>query len=143
MLRHIARLAPITLFSLAIACGAPTEVAGPSGTYTLATINGKPLPGLVSRSSDRTIELLASTLTLTADRRFSFSARMRVTVVGGSPIETAESAQGSWELRGTIVDFTLEGSANIGVNEMAWDGYKTLTVNDPSGSVPVMMVFTR
>ena len=146
MSRQTFRLAPIAMLLVAAGCGsAPTEIADPSGTYALTTINGRPLPGVVSRTSDRTLELLTSTLTLTVDHRFSFSGRFRTTIGDGYVIETTEVATGSWTLRGTTVSIAVDQDVDVGASAMtwAWDGRKTLTIQDPSGSVPVTLVFTR
>ena len=141
---HACRLCHIAVVLVAIGCGgSPTDVSDPSGAYTLATINSKPLPGVVSRSGDRTIELLTSTLMLTADHRFFFSGRMRVTTADGGSDETSEAGSGTWTLRGTIVHFAVETPVDFGANAATWDGRRTLTFDDPSGSVPVIMVFVQ
>lgn len=141
---HVCRLCHIALYLVAVGCGGtPTDASDPRGAYTLATINDKAPPGVVSRSGDRTLEILTSTLTLTTDHRFFFSGRMRVTTADGGSGETSEAASGTWTLRGTIVHFAVEAPVDFGANAATWDGRRTLTFNDPSGSVPVIMVFVR
>jgi hypothetical protein len=122
---------------------ATTEVQpNPSGSYLLVSINGKPLPGLVSVTIDRAIEMLASSVTVTSNHRFSFSGRVRITTPFGVS-EITQAGTGSWTLRGALLDMTPDDPSVMAPVVLTWDGSSMLTADDPTGTVPVVMVFRK
>ena len=114
----------------------------PSGTYVLVSVNGSPLPGVVSRTTDRTTEMLASSVTITANQRFAFSGRTRMTTASGVN-EFTQTGMGSWQLRGSALDMVPDDPSVMAPTTLTWDGAATLTANDPTGTVPVVMVFRK
>ncbi len=132
-------------FAVALgACvGAATETQrDPSGTYVLISINGKPLPGLVSQTSERTIEMLAASVTVTTNGRFSFSGRTRTTTSAGVA-EITQVGTGAWNLHDDVLSLVPDDPTIIAPTALRWDGGATLTASDPTGSVPVVLVFKK
>lgn len=147
MSRTIGRRCSQVALSLAMmvaACGGSTTEAkrDPSGTYTLISINGKPLPGVVSISGDRTTEMLGGSVVVSGDHRFSFTGRTRTSMATGVA-EITKSGTGQWTLRDEVLLLIPDDPTLIAPTALAWDGGTTLTANDPYGTVPVILVFER
>jgi hypothetical protein len=107
--------AAVGALALAMACGGDGEAVDPAtpsdvtGTYTLRLIDNGTLPAVVERSTTRTIELLAETLTLNADRTFTDVTELRETT--GTTVRTAtQQASGSYIVNGNIVIFSYAPS---------------------------------
>jgi hypothetical protein len=95
---------------LAMACGGDGEAVAPAppadvvGTYTLEQIDNSDLPAVVDRTTTRTIELMAETLTLKADRTFSDVTTLREKA-GTSDRTITQQASGTYIVNGNIVIF--------------------------------------
>jgi len=80
---------------------APLTPAAVAGTWTLFTVDGAPLPVVISQFGDTKIELLSDTLTIVANGTSTERAQSRFTA--GARVETDTTVED-----GT---FTIEGSA--------------------------------
>lgn len=108
------------------------------GTYSITTINGKPLPvALYPADPLFTYEVTIGALTLTADGKYSVSTTYRQTIPG-SVTENTDSTRGTWVLTGANVAFadvqdtTMHDSA-------VWDKDQ-LTFAEKSGKVTPLSV---
>ena len=122
---------------LAAACGGddgPTgRATAVTGTYTLRTANGAPLPALLEDTPAR-LEVLSGSLTLDADHTFTNQQRIRTTENGVATIRDVR-------LAGT---YTVQGAMLTLVDPQA--GSTTATRGDDSitlGSGTVTFVYRR
>lgn len=95
------------VFSLALAACGGDKSTGPvavEGSYTLRTVNGQPLPGVVYQEPGYKLEVVSATLTLNADASFTDSGTWRET--NGTTVTTSSSTDvGTWTRNGN--SFTL------------------------------------
>jgi hypothetical protein len=107
IVRPVAALAFAALVSTLAACGSDNNgTTGPSdvsGTYSLATINGDPLPFTVPNNPDHTIIIQSATVTLGSDNSYSIGGTG--TSDGGDPEQVVADA-GTYTLSGSTVTFT-------------------------------------
>jgi hypothetical protein len=109
-MRRLAATVLVLAVTLA-ACGDSTGpglgLATPTGTYTLHTVNGNPLPYTVDEGDGFTLVIVSDAFTLQNGGRFSESFTLRVTENG---ITTTESGSGTgvWTITGTAITLTFD-----------------------------------
>jgi len=105
----------------------PTDNAF-AGTWTLATVNGSPLPYTVQ--STPKIELVGDQLVVSADGTFAVSTQLRIT--NGTTITTQTVPDGgTYSVNGTAATFIFNG----GTTGAATVSGNTLTVAEPGVSL--------
>ena len=109
---------------------APLTPSAVAGVWTLFTIDGAPLPAVLSQFGDTRIELLSDTLTLAADGTSTERAESRFTA-GGRFETDITTEEGSFTVQGATIRFfgrngqqrtaTLNGTLLIAsVEGMTW-----------------------
>lgn len=102
--RRTARLVGMCALSLSVACSGTdaTGLSGPEGSYTLQTVNAKPLPLVTPDPDDPAIygELLSWVITLKGDNTFS-AAMMGRTTNNGVVKAEAINYGGTYTLSGS------------------------------------------
>ncbi len=123
-----ARLLTACLLGAIGALGCSSSATGPrfGGSYTLTAIGSSPLPAVLSRTvtqtatgtSTRSDEVLSEVLTLSVDRTFVSTMRMRITI-DGSASESTSTATGPYETRGDTIVLRFErgGPTELAVSE--------------------------
>lgn len=133
-----------TVVLLAAACSSNTEPGATplSGSYRVRSINGSPPPGLISQNSQRSVRLVGATLVIGTDNRFVMDDTLQVITSAGSAPQT-DHRTGSWTATTGRITFTPDqvGALDVTALDIGSDG--TLSLVDPSGSVPVTIVFSR
>jgi len=103
--RFIAFAALITL----AACGgeSPTAPSGPqvSGTWTMRTVNGTPLPVSLILADGTQIIARSSVLTLTGDRSGTYQEVITFSFTATPNLTSAISENGTWTVAGNIISF--------------------------------------
>ena len=134
-----ARLASGVLLAASLACGDDSTSPGTiEGLYTLRTIGGKPLPGVIAENSSEKTELTSGSITLGANGVFTLALAYRRTV-GINAIESAGTSTGTWTRSGSTVTMR---SGEGGVVPGTLSG-TTITVNMPGVSSSVVWVFRK
>ena len=88
---------------------APLTPAAISGVWTLYTVDGAPLPAVLSQQGDIKIELLSDTLTVRADGTSTERAESRFTA--GRRVQTDTTvAEGSYKIEGETIHFAVPNS---------------------------------
>jgi len=100
-------------------------------TYVLRTINGARLPAAISNDVARTVEVVASTMTLLPDRTFRGRTAYRETVRGSRPGTREEHATGTYERSGHVLRLD---NAEIGTRTELQVRRDTLEYLSPLGS---------
>lgn len=128
------RLALALAVALSVsACGgdSSTDPGSITGTYTLRTIAGSPLPYVLSEIGTTKYELLDDAVTLNANGTYTEISHTRATV-NGQVSTTPSTDSGSYAVSGTDITFTsLDGSTVTGTV-----GAGTLTI--PTGGGPAI-----
>lgn len=136
--------AAVAAVILLVACDsdsvAPSATA--AGTYRVSTINGAAPPAVISQSSQRTISLVGATLRIGGDSKFTLDDTLSVAVTGLGTGPQTDHRTGSYVISGSRVTFSPDQPGLLTVTTLDWSDGK-LTLTDPSGSVPVTIVFTR
>jgi hypothetical protein len=123
----------------AAACGSDSDPTAPTdvtGSYTLVTLNGAPIPALwgvfTEDGFDFQVYVTTSSLVVRADQTASFSATAEFRL-GGVVIDTERfDEEGTWQLVGSEFRVTLDGETIIGTVEG-----RTLTLQvPPDGTIP-------
>jgi hypothetical protein len=128
-------------FATLAACGGDSST-GPNsivGSFTLSTVNGKPLPvTLVDSINGQPVFTIVikspSSLTINSGGTFAFTLTATATEPGMAPITATQTVNGTYTLTGSTVVLTANGDTITGT----WSG-DTITLND-SGDV---LVFQR
>ena len=120
------------------ACGGDTGgTTGPAatvvGTYSISTVNGKPLPvALYPADPLFTYEVTVGALTLAGDGTFSVVTTYRQTIPGNVSV-IVDSTHGTWVLTGANVAFA--GAQDTSMHDSAaWDKDQ-LTFAEKNGKV--------
>jgi len=112
------------------------------GGYRVSTINGGAPPAIVSKNDQRTISLVGATLRMTADSRFVLDDTVSVAVTGLGTLPQTDHRTGSYAVSGTRVTMVPDQPGLLDVTSLEWNG-DSLTLSDPNGSVPVVIVLKR
>jgi hypothetical protein len=125
-------LALVASVTLAAGCGGDNNVTGtgnPTGTYTLRSIEGDPVPAMLVQLPDYTFEITAGNLTLNADGSYTGSITWRENDDGAVDSDTDEDA-GTWTRSNSAFSFVSS------VQDLAFTGSlsgSTMTVIDEDG----------
>lgn len=109
---------PVLALSLALGFTATacSDSTGPgdslSGTYSLQSINGAPLPVVVENSSQLYSEVILAQIVLNAEGSYSSLTRYRDTYPQQQPILVDERFTGFWTLSGNQITLTETGFPN-------------------------------
>jgi hypothetical protein len=110
----------ITLTSLSLAACGGGEPAGPedgyaraSGTYTLVSLNGRPLPATAFQDASMRIDVTSATLVLRADRTFTETLDGEVRLGAGQPQPERQVHRGTFTLSGTAAAFTVPAAGEF------------------------------
>jgi len=100
--------AGLALATLA-ACGgeSPTAPSGPavSGTWTMRTVNGTPLPVSLILANGAQIIARSAVLTLTGDRSGTYQEVVTFSFTATPNLTSANSETGTWTVAGNIISF--------------------------------------
>ncbi len=121
------------------ACGsdtatAPVVVTSVAGTWTLTTVDAKPLPYVVS-ASDPKLEVIAKSYVISAAGTFTTSFTLRATELDGSMSTGSTSDSGTLTLANNIVTFTNKSDNTMIIATVT---STTMTINAGAAQV-----FTR
>lgn len=138
MKRLLATLAIATL----AACGGDSSTTNPlvaiAGTYTLQTVNGKPLPTTVQVSATISTTFVAEEITILVGNRW-VGARTGSTQIDGQVISTSGARFGEWALEdGSTLHLMDTTQLGPSFRDGTWSG-NTITLTDP----PYTWVYTR
>jgi hypothetical protein len=138
------RLATLCTFfvvgAFASACGSdsatntPPTVTSVVGTWTLTSVDGKPLP-YVYQASDPKLELIAKQYVITSAGTYTSSYTLRGTELDGTVNTTSSNDSGTATLSGNTVQFTSRTDASVLFGEATTS---TITINGP-----VTQIFTK
>jgi hypothetical protein len=112
-MRSIVRVA-VSVGALAtlLACGsdAATGVrAAVTGTYTLATVNGQPLP-FTENSTGAVVKVTAGQLVANSDGSFSETTTRATTPPGGTTTSAPTTLTGTYQVGNQVIVFTYSAS---------------------------------
>lgn len=99
-----------------VACYDDSIVGSPSvtGTYTLRTINGSPLPYVLSETATSKIEVLDRAFTLHQGSTYAESGHLRRTENGETTI-VSTPATGTYRLEANSVSFQRNGGSSLAI----------------------------
>ena len=129
----------ILLAALLAACANPEAPATPvnaptAGVYSLASVNGQPLPFVLETSTGDApyqVTLTGATLIMHADASWSAARTVQAIIAGNLPIVQLDPDSGAWQTVGDSVTlYTVEASSP---QLVAWRGTfapNTLTLKD-------------
>ena len=125
--RHLLQCAIALAFGLA--CGsdttAPVVVTSVVGTWKLTSVDGKPLPYVVS-ASDPKLEVIDKQYVITSSNTFTTSFTLRATELDGTVSNGTTSDSGTLTLADNTVTFTNKSDGSIVVASAT---PTTLTIN--------------
>lgn len=120
------------------ACGSgstePVAVASVAGTWTLSTVNAKPLP-YVFGASDPKLEVIDKKYVISAANTFTTSLTVRSTELDGSVSTASTSGSGTLTLSNNTVTFTYAGDGSVAI--------ATVTPTSMTFSAGPVQEFTR
>ena len=123
------RIAALLVLATVLGCGGDSSTSPAdttvSGTYTLRTVNGIPLPFTVLQSDSLKFEIIGDAFTLKDDKTWSEAGMTRTTDAGQVSTD-AIADSGTYVLRGSTVTLI---SAN-GSTDGTLSGGKLTLVND-------------
>ena len=113
MMRSIVRVA-VSIGALAalVSCGdeAATAVrAAVTGSYTLSTVNGQPLP-FTENSSGAVVVITAGQLVAESNGAFTETITRTTTPPGGAPTTATTTATGTYTVGNSVIVFTYAGA---------------------------------
>ena len=131
---HSRRLAFLVASIVAIAACGGDSSTGPAatvtGSYSLKTVNGKPLPITMTDSSQGIVFQVTImdpyTLTMNADRTFRAIATARVSDGSTSQVEV-DTISGTYTVSGQQLTLVQAGSSPVPAQ---WNGSDTITLTD-------------
>ena len=123
MRRFVALLA----FAALAACGgdSSTSPASVTGSYTLRTVNGTPLPYTLIQLGNFKYEITSDVITLNDGGTFTESGADRTTEEDGTVTTSTITDAGTYTLAGTAI--TLNSPDSGSINGSVSDGTLTLT----------------
>jgi hypothetical protein len=121
----------VCVVATALACNeGPVTPSVIAGTYALVTVNGEPLPAIVTIADDTTV-VVRDTMVLTAERTY---ARHRVDTLRTfetAPILDSQESHGTYTTTGTSITFT-DGATDISATGTIVAGVITI-ITEESG----------
>jgi hypothetical protein len=135
MLFNRMRFAAVALGLTTFACSGDSTGPGGSGnsvtgTYTLRTINGTPLPVVLAQAPGYLLRITSATLTLNSPNTFSTVGTYQETT-GSTTVTVTDTCTGTYTLTGTSIAFSEAFSPNTdcgGNYNGSWDGLRKITV---------------
>lgn len=112
------------------------------GGYRVATINGAAPPAVISKNEQRTISLVGATLRMTADNRFVLDDTISVAMGTQGTVPQTDHRTGTYAVAGTRITMVPDQPGLLDVTSLEWAG-DSLTLTDPDGSVPVVIVLKK
>ena len=110
----------IALTSLSLAACGGGESTGPAddyarvaGSYTLVSLDGRPLPATVFQDASTRIDVTSATLVLRADRTFTETLDGQIRQGGGQPQPERQVHNGTFTLSGTAAAFTVPAAGGL------------------------------
>jgi hypothetical protein len=101
------RLISIVMLGALVACGGGDKATGPgesmSGDFTLRTLNGSNLPGLLFQDATGKLEVIAGNLNFNTDRTWSGAVTVRFTSIGGGASTQTAPRNGTYQLNGSAI----------------------------------------
>lgn len=122
MRRSLVALALATL----AACGSSTGPNGVTGTYTLQTVGGAPLPAIIEQTSAYTRRVQSGSMTLNSDGSWS-SATTIAQTTGTSTSTINNTDQGSYAVNGSAATWVSTATASEYTGTVA-NGQITVTI---------------
>ena len=123
------------------ACDSSTAVNGDaSGTYTLQSISGNPLPYTVGTSATTTLTFKSGSLTINTDQSFSETTDFDQTDNSTNPptvVSGTSTCVGTYAQRGNSFTFSEASSADPSCGFTyggSWNGTNSFTVNYAPGA---------
>lgn len=127
-------LAALALTAFVAACGDSTSPKkSPVGTWSLSTLDGAAPPLVVASSSDSTLYLTGSTLTIEQSGSFTESIGLRLTWQSGDSTFQQVDA-GKWTMSGTTITFNVIG-ATPSDNFSYTGSFQDSTIVEPGSNV--------
>jgi len=135
MMRSILRVAvSVGAVATLLACGggdAATGVrAAVTGSYTLSTINGSPLP-FTENSSGAVVKITAGTLVANSDGTFSEATTRSTTPPGGTATSATTTLNGTYQVGNQVIVFTYSASGQAVLGSIVAGG---LSIQNGSNS---------
>ena len=125
--RNARTFALIAMSAVTVSCKDSTGPAGVTGTWTLQSIDGSPLPVVVFQDASGTERITASTLVLNANGTFTVNITFTSTPTGGSATTFNASESGTYVVNGSTVTFTFTDDEGTSTDTGTISG-NTLTV---------------
>ena len=134
----------VAVAALAAACGGsidgptgPPVPTTPIGSYTIQTVNGKPLPVAMFADTNYTYEITSGKLSLGTDGKYSVVTAFKQTIPGNISI-FVDSSSGVWVQNGSAIQLTSlpDSSKDNGT----WDK-GLLTFSEPFGKTTASFVY--
>ena len=140
MNRRLVTLWTLTMLgTCALACGSEAATApvvtSVVGTWTLTSLNGKPLP-FVYQASDPKLEVVSKQYVIASGGTFTTSFTLRGTELDGTVNTTTTSDAGTQMLANNTVTFTYRSDGSVVVGQAT-----ATTITIPSGAGD--QVFTK
>src|SRR5690242_10827082 len=114
MMRSIVRVAlAVGALATLAACGSDTGTAvraSVTGSYTLSTVNGQPLP-FTESSSGAVIKVTAGSLVAESNGAFTETITRSTTPPGGATTNATATATGTFTVSGSVIVFTFAGAS--------------------------------
>ena len=125
MMRSIVRMA-VSVGALAalVSCGsdAGTGVrAAVTGSYTLSTVNGQPLP-FTENSTGAVVKITAGALVANSDGTFSETTTRATTPPGGTTTTSTTTLNGTFQVGNQVVVFTYSASGQTVLGSLVSGG---------------------
>lgn len=139
-LRTAPRLAVLVigLAATVLACGDATGPVTPVGDFSLATVNGKPVPYRLFADTGFSLDIAKGTLSLKADGSFLATLRSEERVQNHLSVY-ADTGTGTWAVVGSTLTFTAPDSSK----QTALFAGSGITLIDSSGVAPLTYLYAR
>lgn len=111
----------------------------PVGSYTIATVNAKPLPFAMFSDTNYLYEVTSGSLALTADGKYQSVMHFRQTIPGDVSL-FVDSTAGSWVASGATITLTDGADSTV---DSATFGAGKLTFTESNGVATNVYVYAR
>ena len=114
---------------LAAACGgdsttAPTVQQQITGTWSLSTVNGSPVPFTVAQTGTNKVELVSDVFVIASTGSFTQTTTVRTTVNGVVTTQSAADA-GSYTVNGTAITLHFNSDASTATASFSGNTFTT------------------